>query len=665
MINIMIYILLGSTACMAISGLPGLLSGRRGIMGQWIAMALNVLASSAGVAALLWFAGSGCHSGTVDWNWALPWGRFAVGLDVMTGVFLLPILGISALGSIYGLGYWKQTQHPGDGRKLRFFWGLMSAGMMLVTLARDGVLFLMAWEIMATAAFFLITTEDQQEDVRAAGWIYLIAAHLGMLCLVAMFVLLCWTTGSFNLWVTTNAPAASGMATAIFLLGLVGFGLKAGIMPLHVWLPGAHANAPSHVSALFSGVMLNIGIYGLVRIGGIFSTPPMWWGATLFIMGIGSAVVAMIFAVCQNDYKRLLAYSSIENMGIVCLGIGLAMIGRAWNRPDLIWLGLGGALFHMLNHSLFKPLLFMGAGNILHATHTRRMDRLGGLAKKMPVTSILFFIGAMAICGLPGLNGFLGEWLIYLGLLHTVPTGHLESGVWLSLGAPALAVTGALAITGFVKLSGAVFLGNQRSADIDHAHDPGFSALVPMMILALGCVVVALIPTVITPTLVRAVQNWDTGLMSTHANSLMPAPVYYVAILDALLLVAGIALTLTLWAVRRRGTAAQPPTWSCGYTRPVPRMQYTGSSFSRMLAQMFTWMIPGKPFTPAPGKYFPQPATWTQDVPDTLLDNALIPGFGLLQRLFLWLRPLQNKPVNIYLAYMLGILLVLLIVLRF
>lgn len=633
--------------------------------GQWIALALNLVASAAGMAALLRFAGNGYQSDLMTWGWALPWGRFAVGVDVITAIFLLPILVVSALGAVYGLGYWKQAQHPGNGRKLRFFWGLMSAGMMLITMARNGVPFLMAWEIMATAAFFLITTEDRREDVRDAGWIYLIVAHLGMLCLIAMFVLLRWTDGTFNLWFTAKMPAASGVATAIFLLGLVGFGLKAGIMPLHVWLPGAHANAPSHVSALFSGVMLNIGIYGLVRIAGIFPVPPIWWGATLFIMGAGSAVVGMIFALCQNDYKRLLAYSSIENMGIVIIGLALALIGKSTHRPDLILLGLGGALFHMLNHSLFKPLLFMGAGNILHATHTRRMDRLGGLARKMPVTLLLFLIGAMAICGLPGLNGFIGEWLLYLAMLHTVSMGHLDAIVWLSFGIPALAVTGALAVASFVKLVGTVFLGNKRSSDVDQAHDPGLSSLVPMAILALGCVVAALVPTAITGMLVRAVQSWNPAMLSVRGSAKMPAPMHDLAILDAVLLVAGILMVIAFWLIRRRKTAAPRPTWSCGYAKPTSKMQYSGASFSRMLAQLFNWMIPGKPFALPQRGLFLQPTTLTRDAPDTLLDKGLIPGFALLRRLFLWFRPLQNKPVNIYVAYMLAILLLLLVALRF
>ena len=657
--------MLASTLSMAISGVPGLLFSRRSMTGQWIATLLNLLATLLGIVALLTFVSGGYHSENMAWPWTLPWGGFAVGIDTITALFLMPILGVSLLGSIYAMAYWKQTQHPGNGRKLRFCWGLMNAGMMMVVLARDGVLFLMAWEIMALAAFFLITTEDHNPCVREAGWIYLIAAHIGMIALVAMFVLLRLTAGSFELWMTILSSVPQGMTAAIFLLALAGFGLKAGIMPLHVWLPGAHANAPSHVSALFSGVMLNVGIYGLVRIGEIMTVPPLWWGATLLILGAGSAVAGMIFAVCQNDYKRLLAYSSIENMGIICIGLGLATIGRTSNRPDLVLLGLGGALFHILNHSLFKPLLFLGAGNILHATNTRKIDALGGLAGKMPVTAGLFFMGSLAICGLPGLNGFLSEWLIYLGLLRTAIAAHVDTLVWISLAVPALAITGASAVAGFVKLFGSVFLGNKRSAEVDHAHDPGAGTLAPLAILALGCVALALFPELIIPLLVSAAHAWAPQMIASTASFGSLAPLQEMAKLNVGLLIGGTAFLLLLGIVRQQKLRAAIPTWSCGFARPVARMQYTGASFSRMLAQLFTWMIPVKPAVPPEGRYVPQPAQWTQDVPDTVLDRGLIPGFALVQRLLERFRPLQNKPVNVYLAYMLAILLLLLLALCF
>lgn len=660
-----LYITLASVFCMTLSGVPGLFFSRRGMTGQRIAMLLNLLATLLGGAALLMFVSSGSRIQTLTWPWSLPWGRFGVGLDCITALFLMPVLGISIAGSIYAMEYWKQNRHPGNGRKLRLCWGIMNAAMMMVVLARDGVLFLMAWEVMALAAFFLITTEDHDPGVHAAGWIYLIAAHIGIIALVAMVVLMRLTTGSFDLWITLHGSVPSAMAAAMFILALVGFGLKAGIMPLHVWLPGAHANAPSHVSALFSGVMLNIGIYGLLRFGETMTAPPLWWGLTLLILGAGSAVVGMIFAVCQNDYKRLLAYSSVENMGIVCMGLGLALIGRSVNRPDLIVLGLGGALFHVLNHSLFKPLLFMGAGNLLHATHTRKIDSLGGLAAKMPITAILFFTGALAICGLPGLNGFLSEWLIYLGLLRTATVPQGGTLVWISLAAGALAATGALAVAGFVKLTGSVFLGNKRSDQMSHAHDPGAEMLLPMGILASGCCAMALFPDVTMPFLARAIHDWAPRATTAGGSIGALAPLHEMAIVNAVLLLAAAAIGSVLWAVRKTRAAVRRPTWSCACARTSSRMQYTGASFSRMLAQMFSWMIPNTHAELPVPRYCPQPMEIVRDVPDVVLDRGLIPCFALTRRLLARLRPLQNKPVNMYLAYMLAILLLLLLALGF
>src|SRR5205807_3118219 len=265
-----------------------------------------------------------------------------------------------------------------------------------------------------------VATEDHEESVRAAGWRYLAASHLAALCLFAMFALLRSATGTFNLVAIPDTLSIPGMATAIFLLALIGFGLKAGIMPMHVWLPSAHANAPSHVSALLSGLMIKMGIYGLVRICSLLPTPPVWWGSLLLGFGAISGVLGVAFAIGQHDLKRLLAYHSIENIGIIVMGLGLAMLGRSLNRTDWILLGLGGALLHVWNHALFKSLLFLSAGSVVHAAHTREIDRLGGLGKVMPCTAFCFLIGAVAICGLPPLNGFVSELLIYLGLFRSL-----------------------------------------------------------------------------------------------------------------------------------------------------------------------------------------------------------------------------------------------------
>src|SRR5262249_9358993 len=338
----------------------------------------------------------------------------------LSAIFLVPVFLISLLGNVYGLDYWKQTAHPENGRKLRLFYGLLTAGMALLVIARNSILFLFGWEIMALSAFFLVTTEDNDTEVRAAGWVYLVATHVATLCLFALFALLRMAGGSFALTPLAEGSVTPALATAIFVLALVGFGLKAGIMPLHIWLPGAHAAAPSHVSAIMSGVLIKMGIYGLVRVTSLLPTPPLEWGTTVLVLGAVSGVLGVAFAIGQHDLKRLLAYHSIENIGIIAMGLGLAMIGRTLSRPDWVLLGLAGVLLHVWNPALFKALLFLSAGSVIHATHSREIDRLGGLAKTMPWTALSFLVGAMAICGLPPLNGFVSEFLIYLGMFGTL-----------------------------------------------------------------------------------------------------------------------------------------------------------------------------------------------------------------------------------------------------
>ncbi len=312
-----------------------------------------------------------------------------------------------------------------------------------------------------------------------------------------------------------RAPFSAGLTTAIFVLALVGFGLKAGIMPLHVWLPSAHAAAPAHVSAFMSGVLIKMGIYGLLRVTSLLGHPPLFWGVVLLALGVVSGVLGVAFAIGQHDLKRLLAYHSIENIGIIVMGIGLAMIGRSLGRADWVVLGLGGGLLHVWNHALFKALLFLSAGSVIHAVHTREIDHLGGLAKAMPWTSLCFLVGSVAICGLPPL-----EWL-----RQRVP--HLPRPVWhhrsrdrsIQLPArpsprPALALIGALAVACFVKVYGAVFLGTARSEHARHAHEAPLSMLGPMGVLVACCVLIGAAPLLIAPILEQGVSAWDPASMN-------------------------------------------------------------------------------------------------------------------------------------------------------
>ncbi len=640
------------------SGIPALLVPNRPRNGQWLTTILLVAGSCLGLVAcghaLLVPQAEGLAG-----SFALPMGRIVLGLDGLTTVFLVPVFLIPALGTIYGMGYWSAAEHPQTSRRLGLFYGVLAAGMALVLLARDAVLFLVAWEAMALAAFFLATVQDDDPAACQAGWIYLVATHLGTLCLMAMFALLHHFTGSWSLTPEIASGLAPAAASTVFVLALVGFGVKAGIMPVHVWLPGAHANAPSHVSAVMSGVMLKLGIYGILRLTSILPTPPLWWGGLLIGLGAASGVLGIAFAIGQQDLKRLLAYSSIENVGIIVIGIGLAVLGRATGQIAWQVLGLGGALLHVWNHSLFKSLLFLNAGAVIHATGTRAIDRLGGLAKRMPVTAGLFALGAVAISALPPLNGFASEFLVYQGLLSTA---FPETGASLpvaALGAVALAGIGALAVGAFVRALGTIFLGEARTGDAAHAHDPGLSLLLPMLFLAGCCLAVGLYSWAVIPCLLPAVAAWN-GLPACLDYPLATtAPLGQVTLVGAALLalVGGLG-GLLLLALRSR-SCARVGTWDCGYARPTPRIQYTGSSFGQTLVDLFAWALWPRRCPPRIRGSLPPPSWFASAVPDTVLDRLVLPVFRLGNRLLPLVRLTQQGRVNVYLLYIPAMVLLL------
>jgi hydrogenase-4 component B len=662
-------LLLLAIALAASSGAVGLLFGRRSRGGQWLATVIAVLGSAAGLAGVgVFWAGAG-QAGKPDvlicLPWSVPGGQFLVGIDAISAVFLLPVFLVSLLGSVYGLSYWKQTEHPENGRKLRLFYGTLTAGMALLVIARNGVLFLFGWEIMALSGFFLVTTDDRVREVRRSGWIYLVATHAAALFLFALFGLLRKATGSFTLAPLDAAALAPGMATAIFVCALAGFGLKAGIMPLHVWLPGAHANAPSHVSAIMSGVILKMGIYGLVRVLALLPTPPLAWGYTVLGLGVVSGVLGVAFAVGQHDLKRLLAYHSIENIGIIVMGLGLALLGRTLGRADWIVLGLGGALLHVWNHALFKSLLFFSAGSVLHATGSRQIDRLGGLAKTMPRTALAFLVGAIAICGLPPLNGFVSELLIYLGLFGTLGIGAGAACPIAAFAAPALALIGALAVACFVKVFGAVFLGSARSEDAMHAHESPWSMIGPMGVLMAGCGFIGLFPALVAPLLGRAIAAWSPETADAGSRLATLAPLDWISGMGLLLLVLLGLGSAVLWLRLRASDLATGSTWGCGYAAPTARMQYTSSSFAQMLVGLFAWALrpqvrqafqpdklgqarkPDVQTTPL----FPKKTAFHSHVPDSVLDRAVLPSFRLAARLLSWFHVFHQGSIQTYLLY--------------
>jgi hydrogenase-4 component B len=591
--------------------------------------------------------------------WSIPEGNFQVRLDALAGMFLAQIFLIGAAGSIYAIGYWSARKHPQTVGKLRIFYGLMVAGMALLVLADNSLLFLFGWEIMAIAGFFAVTSDDNLPAVRESGFVYFVATRLGTLLLILMFAVLRAKTGSFSLEINGLAGTSS-TATAIFILGLVGFGMKAGLMPLHVWLPGAHANAPTHVSALMSGVLIKMGIYGMVRLVSLFDKIPIWWGLVLFALGIVSAVLGVAFAIGQHDLKRLLAYHSVENIGIIAMGLGLALLGRATGHPSLVALGLAGALLHTWNHGLFKALLFFSAGSVLKATQTRDLDALGGLSKKMPWTSIAFLIGAVAICGLPPLNGFVSELFVYLGMLRAGTHNLGIVGVVAMLGVPVLALVGALAVACFVKVFGVVFLGESRSSHGQSASESPWSMLAPMALLAGCCVTIGTMPLLVVPILEHAIVVFGVDPRQTGLDALLP--LHPIGWLNLSLMLAVILLAFLMSRVSPGARAARVPTWDCGYSAPSPRMQYTSSSFAEGLVRMFASILRPQIRTPTLRQPFPDSSQFESHVPEVVLDLLVTPIFRLLGRIATRARVFQPGSTHLYVTYILATLLVMLFI---
>ncbi len=661
-------LLLGAIALVALSGLPGLLARKGGSGGERLSALLVNAGALLGLAASarILFLGGGFR---LELPSPLPGGPLLLAADALSALFLVPVFFVPALGAVYGLGYWPEALHPRDARKLRFFMGLLAASMAVVLLARSGVLFLVAWEVMALAAFFAATTEDRQPAVREAGWIYLVATHVGTLGLFGMTALLARTTGGFAWEAPDGGLSVTASSSVVFLLALVGFGGKAGLFPFHFWLPGAHAGAPSHVSAVMSGVMLKVGLYGLLRVVSLYGAPPAWWGGLLLVLGATSALYGAALAAGQGDVKRLLAYSSIENVGIVATGIGLALLGRSAGRPEWVALGLGGALLHVLYHSLFKPLLFLGAGAVIHGAGTREMDRLGGLLRRMPRTGAAFAAGCAAALAFPPLAGFFSELVVYLGLFRAFagPGSSLLS----AFAAPALAVAGAVALAAFAKLFGVVFLGSPRSEEAARAHEPDGAMLGPILLLALLVAVLGLLSPLLAPGVDAAIRAWAApamrpGSVEALAHPVPPlaslVPLGTIALLGAVLLVL-LGLVAGFLALRlRRAPVARAATWDCGYARPTARMQYTGSSFGDWISGRLAPNAAASSLDVRlpEGSFARSAAVAAPAARDPLLVRLLEPLASRWARRFHDLHALQEGRLTIYLVYVLGTLVALL-----
>jgi formate hydrogenlyase subunit 3/multisubunit Na+/H+ antiporter MnhD subunit len=598
----------------------------------------------------------------------LPGLPFHLRLDALSSFFLF-LLGAASAGiSIYAAGYFRKAEGSALGLQCLLY-HVFLASMVLVMLANDGYAFMVAWETMALSSFFLVTSEHRHAEIRRAGYLYLLLAHIGAVAILLSFGVMAGSAGDYTFDAMRGFDGGEFWETAAFLLALVGFGAKAGLLPLHAWLPEAHPAAPSPVSAMMSGVMLKTAIYGLLRVGfDLLQAHAWWWGLLLLLVGLASALFGVAFSAVQTDMKRLLAYSSIENVGLIVLAMGLALIFSAFGMGGFAALALTALLYHCLNHAFFKSLLFLATGSVLHATGERNLGKLGGLIHQMPWVAWLALIGVLASAGLPPLNGFVSEWLLLQSFLFTpeVPHGYLN--MLLPVFAGAIALVAALAGFTMVKFFGIIFLGQPREEKLAQAHDASRLSRLGLLWLAAGCVLLGLVPNAVI-ALIEPVVRLLIGAALPEAgavNWLFLAPFSAErASYSPLIFFGGIAvLTLAAWLIVRRryhGRAARVPPWDCGFPLQTGRMQDTSEGYSQPIRRIFSPIFKRTRQHPSPFDARPR---YLSIVEDPLWYWLYLPVAWIVERCTRVVDFLQRGRIAVYLLYSFATLIILLVLTR-
>jgi formate hydrogenlyase subunit 3/multisubunit Na+/H+ antiporter MnhD subunit len=508
--------------------------------------------------------------------------RVVLVIDQLTAFFILVINFAILIGFLYARGYLAPYEQRMNSLRFSihyfsYMWLWLS--MLMVVMIRDGLSFLIVWEIMALSSFFLVIFEAEERSVMKTGISYLIQMHVGMFFILVAFLVVQDTTGEMS-FDALGEYFASNRNLPLFMLFFAGFAIKAGFIPLHTWLPEAHPAAPSHVSGVMSGVMIKMGIYGILRVLIPMQSDLLVTGVIILLVSLLSGVMGVMMAIVQNDLKRMLAWSTIENVGIIGIGIGLGVIGLALDKTALALLGFAGGLLHLLNHSLFKSLLFFNAGSVYHAAHTRNMEQTGGLMKRMPRTAILFLIGSLAISGLPPFNGFISEYIIYMGMFNSLSGATLYHSILIVGSVAALALIGGLAIFCFTRAFGIVFLGEPRTEKAGNAREVNSSMIIPQLVTVALILITGLAsPLVVKPVFGIVARMWDIAGLPLVTGA-FTANLAHISLAGGILtvLLAALLLYRRYHLARRSVTAG--PTWGCGYTAATPRMQYTATSFA-------------------------------------------------------------------------------------
>ncbi|MDE2078852.1 MAG: hydrogenase 4 subunit B [Patescibacteria group bacterium] len=628
----------------------------------------NGLALAASFFALLSAAGVLLSGAGFSWSapTTLPFLALSINMDALAAFFTLVIALVSVAASLYAFGYVKHFYGKYSVGRLGFFYNAFIAGMLLVVAAGNALFFLIVWEVMSLASYFLVVFEHKNAESREAGTRYFVMTHVGTAAILFAFLLLYGHIGSFDFAAIKAGAAAlpSSVKNAVLFLALIGFGTKAGIIPLHIWLPSAHPAAPTHVSALMSGVMIKTGIYMLIRVFiDLVPGASLGWGITVLLIGAVSSVLGVLYALTEHDLKRLLAYHSIENIGIILLGLGASLIFLSAGMPTLALLALVAALFHTLNHATFKGLLFLGAGSVISKTHTRNIEEYGGLIKLMPYTALFFLVGSLAISALPPFNGFFSEWATFQSLFAGIAAVG-PAAQWAFVAAAAsLALTGGLAAACFVKAFGVSFLARPRSTEAEHASETSFAFQGGMALLALAIVGIGIFAGPVANVL-QGVARTLSPLASaapafsasartfalTSGFATVSMPLIFIALILAIL---GTMVAVRLFTPKTRCVVAG--TWDCG-SLLSPRMEITATGFSRSLIRIFSGVLKpteqsGIEYADASLRYLPKAHVVELGIADVYEQYLYAP----LKRAALFaasrVKRIQSGNVNAYILY--------------
>ncbi len=598
----------------------------------------------------------------------LPDLPFHLRIDALSAFFLLLLGAVATAVSIYSAGYFRSSEGTPPGL-VCFQYHTFLAAMAMVLIADDAYLFMVAWETMALASYFLVTTEHRIPEIRRAGFVYLLIAHVGALAILLCFGVLQGGSGDYTFGGMRAQHLPGTWPSIAFFLALTGFGAKAGLLPLHVWLPEAHPAAPSPVSALMSAVMLKTAIYGLLRVTfDLLQGQLWWWGVIALAIGLVTALFGVVFAAVQSDMKRLLAYSSIENIGIIVAGIGLTILFRTYDKSLLAAIALTAVLYHSLNHAFFKSLLFLATGSVLHATHERSLGKLGGLIHRMPWVAWTALVGTLAIAGLPPLNGFVSEWLLLQAFLFTPSLPQSFVNMLVPVAAAALVLAVALAAYVMVKFYGIIFLGRPREANLAHARDAGRLERAALLYLSIGCVLLGLFPVSVIALLdpVNALLVGSSALHEGAGSWLLLAPINadrssYSPLIVLVVIVAVVLLTMQIVHRQYHGRVRRAPPWDCGFPGQTARMQDTAEGFGQPIRTVFEPFFRMERHLPSPFDTKPRYSVKAEDPCWHWLYAPIARGAEVLARLA---GLIQQGRISVYLTYSFFTLLALLFFVR-